>query len=68
VMGGKNANDDSFNNAEAYTPSTNSWRILSVMPTARRYFAAGAISGVLYTVGGCCINNAVLAINQAYTP
>jgi hypothetical protein len=54
--------------AAAQALSTNVWTTKAPMPTAQRYFAAGVVNGVLYTVGGENSNDAPQTLVQAYTP
>jgi len=37
---------------EAYDPDTDQWTRLPDMPTARRFFGAGVVNGIIYAVGG----------------
>jgi N-acetylneuraminic acid mutarotase len=52
---------------DVYTPRTNSWRVLSGMPTERGFLGAAALGGRLYAVGGLTLDGYV-ATNAVYTP
>lgn len=55
---------------EAYSVASNSWTTRAPMPTPRNTFAAAAVNGILYAVGGrgpCTPCNPVLSL-EAYDP
>lgn len=55
---------------EAYSVATNTWSTRAPMPTPRNTFAAAAVNGILYAVGGrgaCPPCDPVLAL-EAYDP
>jgi N-acetylneuraminic acid mutarotase len=41
-----------FKTAEEYNPSTDSWRTVAAMPTARHSLAAAVVDGKIYAIGG----------------
>lgn len=51
VIGG-NANGFCTSVVQAYDPSTNSWRLVSRMPTPRCHLAAAVENGLIYVIGG----------------
>ena len=54
-------------NLDVYNPRTNSWRVLSPMPTERGFLGATALSGKLYAVGGITLDGFVGTL-EVYTP
>ena len=73
AIGGNGANgEDLFlDTVEAYTPSTNTWVEVSVMPTARQALAAATgPDGRIYAIGGSNSPTGLraLGITEAYTP
>ena len=52
VVGGDNWSCTPLNNLEVYNPSTNSWSVLSPMPTSRWGVRSAALDGKIYAIGG----------------
>jgi len=50
LLGGQSGFDENF--VEEYTPETDSWQVLAPMLTKRGGFAAAALNGKLYAIGG----------------
>jgi hypothetical protein len=49
--------------------SLGSWTTKASMPTARDGLAAGVVNGILYAVGGCCVNDInSFNVNEAFNP
>ena len=67
VVGGDNGGPP-LNTTVVYTPGSNTWRSVSLMPTGRTWLAAGAIKGVLYAVGGHNFQVQYLGTTEAYLP
>jgi N-acetylneuraminic acid mutarotase len=55
---------------EAYDPATNTWTTKAPMPTARGHFAAVALNGRIYAIGGVrdTPSNVVFATVEEYDP
>lgn len=75
AMGGRADNQVAPNYAtiygvnEEYDPVANTWAIKAPMPEPRTGFAAGAINGKIYAVGGWgTFNNIKLATSAVYDP
>jgi N-acetylneuraminic acid mutarotase len=75
VVGGRAANAGgqlvNLGNLEAYSPATNTWHSLELMPTARGGLAAAAMNGKLYVFGGEFFGSSgsgVFAQNEEYNP
>jgi N-acetylneuraminic acid mutarotase len=66
-IGGKNGSTYLANNQE-YDPTTNTWSNKVDMPTARDSFAAAAVNGRIYAIGGDNSEPGYLAVNEEYDP
>ena len=54
--------------AEVYDPKADSWQPLPSMPTARKYFAAVAVAGKVYAIGGTSTKEVFCDAVEAYDP
>jgi len=68
VAGGRDNNNTTRRELEAYNPATNTWTTRAQAPTARSGAVAGVINGIMYVVGGEDSGGQTLATLEAYDP
>ena len=71
VMGGGTKTNSDFPQLQsllAYDPKTDSWTPKRDMPTARRFLAACAVDGIIYTIGGGGLITPPTDAVEAYDP
>ena len=68
-MGGYDADTYStLAEAEVFDPKADGWQPLTSMPTARKYFAAAAVAGKVYAIGGLDDDSEFCDAVEAYDP
>jgi N-acetylneuraminic acid mutarotase len=67
VIGGIGTTGEFLDTVGAYDPATNTWTTMAPMPTARGYFRAESVGGVVYAIGGEGAAGR-LSVNEAFTP
>jgi len=68
VLGGRNGSATFYRAVvEVYDPATNTWKTKAPMIAERAEFGVGVVGDLLYAVAGRNVN-AVLALNERYTP
>ena len=60
-------NSGVVNDNEGYAVSSNTWKTLAPVPTARTAGCFGVYKGKFYFAGGSDTSNAALAVHEAYT-
>ncbi|OLB23182.1 MAG: hypothetical protein AUH15_04120 [Acidobacteriales bacterium 13_2_20CM_55_8] len=69
AIGGSNSilnNNSVLNTVEVYDPSSDSWGAAANMSTTRSYFAAAALQGKIYAIGGMGTANSLLNTVEVY--
>ena len=71
AIGGSNSilnNNSVLNTVEVYDPSSDSWGAAANMSTTRSYFAAAALQGKIYAIGGFDSNSSVKNTVEVHDP